>query len=125
MEILEQLNQGLESRVNLNATNLSSEGKHLITGFGMPSSKYDELAVGANGATYVAPANGWVNFACLGGISMQLYNNSCTGFFSSVTSHTNNALGIFLPVKKGDIFQIYYNITTHRWFRFYYAEGDA
>ena len=36
MEILEQVNLGIESRVNLDATNLSVEGKALIAGYGIP-----------------------------------------------------------------------------------------
>ena len=62
LEILEQINQGIETRVNLEATNLSSEGKSLVASFSMPSSKYIDIAIGASSANYTMPADGYLAF---------------------------------------------------------------
>ena len=44
VEILEQVNQGFETRVNIDATNLSENGKKLLTSYSMPD--YESMITG-------------------------------------------------------------------------------
>lgn len=54
-------------------SNLSTEGKSFASGLCMPSNRYIDLTIGAQGATYIAPANG----------------------FWAISGHTTNATGQF------------------------------
>lgn len=105
-------------------SNLTNAGNIVGAGLGMPSSTYTDLTIGADGTQYTAPANGYVNFACLAGTMLQLYNLTAGSLFSSVQVANSSALGIWLPVKKGDIFSIYSIVTTPLRLRFHYAEGS-
>ena len=90
----------------------------------MPSNNYENLTIGADGTQYTAPANGYVCFRCLAGTMLQLYNLTASSLFSAVQTTSSSALGIWLPVKKGDIFSIYHVVTTPWDLRFHYAEGS-
>ena len=124
MEILEQVAQ----KVNVDGTNLNSEGKSLISGFAMPSDKYEDLTLGATETIYTAPANGWVAINKTStGASQFLEIASITGGVASkvfsVASGQNFQISI--PVRKGVRFMVAYSFggTTHK-FRFIYAEGE-
>lgn len=103
-----------------------------ISGWAMPSSRYIDLTLGASGATYTAPANGWV---CLRTNS----RSSSTPAYSSLgiygagfetTSIADVAVSwvasVILPVKKGQTFWAVYGTTVSDYttFRFFYAEGE-
>ena len=127
VELIEQLNQGLESRVNLDASNLSSLAKSLISGLSMPSAKTTNLTLGATGSSYTAPANGWFVCACTGTAGstyfemVQSVNN-----ISATASFTGGWGRATIPVKKGDVVAVYYggNGFTKQLFRFVYAQGE-
>mgnify|MGYP003288860770 CR=1 FL=1 len=104
-----------------------------ITHQPMPSTKYNTLTIGAAGATYTAPADGYFWF---GG----LYD-SASAATSIVMRRTSDRFGVTsgtdgrsvtggwcaaaLPVNKGDTIAIYYyNITSDYALRFYYANGS-
>jgi len=106
-----------------------------ISGLGMPAiSKYQVLTLGANGSSYTAPANGYFS---LGGNDDQTVNgryvmrNDTTRFGVSAntngTSITTGWMAGTLPVRKGDIVNIYYNTVgpTGMNFIFVYAEGEV
>ena len=57
-ETEETLSNGLDTDLS----NISETGKEYITTIGYPSSTYTSLTVGSSGASYTAPADGWVNF---------------------------------------------------------------
>ena len=116
-------------KVDLNAQNLSTQGKSLISGLGMPSNTYDDLTLGASGTTYEAPANGW--FVLRGSTSsngtITLYTDkgvSC----SSGDSQTAFWVNLTIPVKKGDVVTYFiqggYSTVTVSVFRFIYAKGE-
>ena len=87
----------------------------------MPSGKYIDLTLGASGATYTAPANGW--FCLIGptGSSTAGYvGNNIMGSTSSGSS--SYGMNIVLPVKKDDTVKIYY--TSAETLRFIYAQGE-
>lgn len=115
-------------KVDLNAQNLSDAGKSLIAGFGMPSNSYDDLTLGASGTNYTAPANGWFyvkKFAGATGKYISIMNTTSALATEAQPTATGNAANIFLPVKKGDIVEISYNVTGNTdYFRFIYAVGS-
>ena len=104
-----------------------------IAGQAMPSGKYIDLTLGADGAEYIAPANGWFYISKESGASnkhVNIYNNSKTSKGSAVVGMTNYSVGshpleVYVPVSKGDYVEIRYSATgaTSR-FRFVYAEGE-
>ena len=89
----------------------------------MPSDRYVDLALGASGTTYTAPANGYFQLAVLEGNSIQFYNKTKASFWKASTS-TGQAFAESIECQAGDVIQCYYSYTTFRWFRFYYAEGS-
>lgn len=117
------------SKADTSLSNLSTTGKDLASGLGMPSNRYIDLTLGASGSEYTAPANGYF---CLNGNSG--INGNFTISFENVTSHFKECIlgnswadwvSTYIPVKKGDIVKlIYTNVTTSSHiFSFIYAEG--
>ena len=103
--------------------------KSEISGWGMPSSKYINLTLGASGSSYTAPANGWF---CLSkqsnGANQQVEIG--TGFNGlknrCMVGATNSAAMTILPVKKGEKAYVVYNTGgVTNLFRFIYAEGEV
>jgi len=120
-------------KVDLNAANLSTAGKSLISSLGMPSDRYIDLTLGADSTEYTAPANGYVSFSRLqtaNGLSytalLLRVNNSTLFQVEGAGSVPGTGHAVLLPVKKGDIFMIGYGgaAANLRQFRFIYAEGE-
>ena len=88
----------------------------------MPSSRYIDLTLGASGATYTAPADGYIDIRCGGS----------NGAFVKVTAdvenmpvvNNNSVASLFVPVRKNSTFIIEYTTTTVYIFRFLYAVGS-
>jgi len=51
LDIIDQVNQSIETRVNIDATNLSSEGKQLITAYSMPD--YESMIEASGRGTWI------------------------------------------------------------------------
>lgn len=113
----------LAGKANTDFSNLSAAGKNIASGLGMPSNRYIDLTLGASGATYTAPANGWVLVGkmCTANQYLGTFANSimkCLEVWSS------SYCSLFFPVRKGDVFPISYTASgTTEVFRFIYAEG--
>lgn len=118
----------LANKADIDASNFNADGKSLLSGLGMPSGRYIDLTLGASGATYTAPANGWVSlakrttaanqFIFLG----QIPNRTNVISYSPVSGGYCQA---FIAVRKGDTFVAEYNAGGEvAQFRFTYAEGD-
>ena len=109
---------------------LDYNDKSTISGWSMPSSRYIDLTLGADGTTYVAPANGYFdvkkNFTSSGRyIWFRLYNSTNTVMDITFWGSNNGFIGAFIPVSKGSKVEIYYNTDGDtKLFRFIYAEGD-
>ena len=96
----------------------------------MPSNKYINLTLGATGATYIAPADGFYYLSKRPTSNNQYlviaqYTEGIAGLASRRNSYqTNVAELVWIPVKKGDSVTINYTFggTTDR-FQFIYAEG--
>ncbi len=95
----------------------------------MPSTKYIDLTLGISGSNYTAPANGWIYVSKIpSGVNSYLkvyipLKKYETGTQISTTGYMNCMA--FLPIQKGDIFEVLYNTTGQTvYFRFIYAEGE-
>ena len=120
-----------DSIVNSNMYNISSVGRSFISGIGMPSSKYEELTLGASGTTYSAPANGYVfidkkSTAASQYVYIEVYDTGLKYRDVIYVPDTAENVVLRLPVLKGDRFVIYYTAngaTNH--FKFIYAQGEV
>lgn len=121
---IDEIATDLNGKADVDLGNLSNAGKIVGSGLAMPSGTYDELTLGASGASYIAPADGYFcvrvpftgNQACAFYNDTQLLGNQCAAN-GSWTSYT------FCPAKKGDTVYLWYNCTPNL-FRFVYAEGS-
>ena len=92
----------------------------------MPSNRRVNLTLGASGASYTAPADGYF---CLSKQSTGtqwaniINSNTDTRIFS--TSQNGDYVYLFVPARKGDIIYSFYTLAgTTEFFRFSYAEGS-
>ena len=96
------------------------------SGFGFPSSNYEDLELGASGTKYTAPANGW--FYISKGISANQYFtfNNVTKKYSTITApSSNNSVVNIFPCQKGDVIEANYTASGSTYgFRFIYSEGE-
>lgn len=100
--------------------------KSTISGYGMPSSSYDDLTLGASGATYEAPANGYFTIAKLASATNQhiyMGGRVATQIWSSFSGQY---LQTFLPAEKGQEVEVSYTAGgSLAFFRFYYCKGEV
>ncbi|MBQ0113212.1 MAG: hypothetical protein KBT03_08805, partial [Bacteroidales bacterium] len=115
------------NKLDLNASNLSTQGMSYISGLGIPSDRYIELSVGASYSTYTAPANGWV---CLYASNTSNANATVTIKNGKMTtiSHGSNGewdCATICPVRKNDTYSIIYtNVNNWKGRYFIYAQGE-
>lgn len=121
-----EFQQGLSGKADTNLGNLSTAGKDLASGLGMPSNRYIDLTLGASGATYTAPANGWFFVRKVStGTQLIYFTNTTNGMTSSCySSASGEYLDSIIPVVKEQIVVCEYTTGgTTQFFRFIYAEG--
>lgn len=123
------ITEALNGKVDIDANNLSNEGKSLISGLGMPSSRYEDLTLGASGTLYTAPANGYITLLKVAGAANKIIRmvNTTGGYIVNSTMAYSSAseTGVFMPCKKGDNVSVHYDVSgATRTFRFVYAEGE-
>lgn len=109
---------------------LTNNDSWWLSGIGMPSSKYEDLELGASGSTYTAPANGWFCFNKQGSSGQLGYGDIImpklsTPYYSFVSRLPSNGnVSFILPVMKGYSMELTYTLTsTFYWLRFIYADG--
>lgn len=93
----------------------------------MPSDRYVNLTLGASGATYTAPTDGYYQWSGVTTDSngyFRLYNTDSS--IGIETYNNNNGFGItgFLPVRKGNTVGCSYERVNITQFRFVYANGS-
>ncbi len=120
----------LNSKVDVGAANLTPQGASILAGLAMPSVKYVNLTLGASGAIYTAPANGYIY------LQMKLSKSGERFFINALhnsvetygvllsQSSTAVALSQILPIRKGDNFNIGYGAYSDYKLRFIYAQGS-
>ena len=118
----------LNGKADVDLTNVNNNGTSRGASWAMPSDTYENLTLGANGAEYTAPANGWIllkgttntsnqNIHILGKSST--LDSSYVGIASSGVDFSTVS-----PVQEGEVFQVYYGGITNYIFRFIYAQGS-
>lgn len=107
----------------------SSNVSTYATGLAFPSNRYIDLTPGANGTSYIAPADGWIAFAkklTATGQFVGLSNNTTkmATMGCNATDGSGGNTSCFIPCKKGDEVVTWYSaggdVLT---LRFIYAEG--
>lgn len=113
----------LQRKANTDMDNLSTTGKNIITSFAFPSAKYDNLSVGANGQTFVAPADGWYVHRGLNR-AFSLTNVTAGSLAIELQPQNTSAYTTaFIPASKGDTVGLAFAGGSTDYFRFIYAKG--
>lgn len=108
---------------------LKYSDRSLISTWGFPANRITHLALGASGATYEAPANGWFFLDANAGAAGQFieYVGENANYYQYVYSTYNSAqpLQFLCPVRSGSVITINYstNAGVNR-FCFVYAQGE-
>ena len=122
-----EFQQGLSGKADTSLSNLSTAGKDLASGLGMPSNRYIDLTLGATSATYTAPANGFITLYYNTNADFSychLYNGLIYYGTTAIYNH-NGLAGLYqgIEVRGGSQFTIDYSGLEILIFRFIYAEG--
>lgn len=116
----------IDGKADTDLSNATDNGKILMSSMGMPSETYIDLTLGASGASYTAPANGWftVSKKTNGTNQYLLLKGSLIGS-ELKAPNSGTGLTVFLPVQKGDSVRVSYNAGGNTdYFRFIYAVGS-
>ena len=126
---IDEIATDLNGKADVDLSNANNQAKILISNMAMPSSTYEDLTLGASGANYTAPANGYVIFIAnfsSGSSYVQLGTNKTP--ITQVTPGTagHNVLAGYVPVRSNDTFNLYYSSSgvSIQYFRFIYAQGS-
>ncbi len=108
---------------------LKYSDRSLISTWGFPANRITHLALGASGATYEAPANGWFFLDANAGAAGQFieYVGENANYYQYVYSTYNSAqpLQFLCPVRSGSVITINYNTNAGvNRFCFVYAQGE-
>lgn len=122
-----QLTESLNGKADTSLANLSTAGKDLASGLGMPSNRYIDLTLGASGTEYIAPANGWYythkqSTSSNQYIKLENLNNILSS--QGESSNSNGWNFAFIPTKKDDTIRLTYSAGGEGLLRFIYAEGE-
>lgn len=102
--------------------------KGIIAGWSMPSSKYIDLTLGASGANYTMPKDGYI---CLGAVFdaqgyVYLYRATTPRYGITIPYNANQWVDVCLNVKKGDVIIVQYNgNATVQYFNFICVQGEV
>lgn len=117
---------------NTSLSNLTPAGKTVCANMAMPSNIADNITIGASGASYTAPADGYVAlypiFSATGWVTISVNRTNPTNIGYGVTheymSGGQSYQQLFLPVRKGVSYIIgYSNVGSWAAALFIYAEG--
>ena len=124
---MDQIATDLNRKADNDLTNITTSANEKIATASLPSwVVVSTITIGASGATYTASTDGWINLAAT-------VTNQSSGWVQvSVGNCTvRGAIGgglftVFLPVRKGQTYTIYYNdIDTWFWAQFTPAQSEA
>lgn len=129
---LDNIATDLNGKADVDLTNVSDEGKALMSKMAMPSGRAIDLTLGASGSTYIAPANGWFYLNKVAGSDWYYceFTGAIEGLWDSLpcwgSGYRTSPIKICAQVKKGATIKVNYNATgvTNN-FKFIYAEGEV
>lgn len=116
----------LNNMADKNLSNLTDTGKTFIAHNAMPSTTHNNLTLGASGATYTAPADGWywLSITASGLSNYTLTNSTALIGMGNVCGGNGYATQLFVPAAKGDTIQVTYQLAPSNYtFYFIYAIG--
>lgn len=122
---------GGADKADTNASNFTTEGKSLISGFGMPSNQYISLTLGATETTYTAPANGYFMLSgtttSTSRAQVALYADDAGGYGNKcVTTANSDYIIVCIPIQRGIRTKVSYTDNlTNKLLRFIYAQGEV
>lgn len=125
---IDEIATDLNGKADTDFSNVTDAAKIAMANASMPSDTYENLTLGASGATYIAPADGW--FGCTISVTAGSFNMTNTTANSAFGTMFNANAGIvkaILPVKKGDEMLLQYTAAatqTYKTLRFIYAQGS-
>ena len=128
---IDEIATDLNGKADVDLSNATDTADIRMAHNAMPSGTYVDLTLGASGATYTAPADGYYylnkvpgnDWYYINGTVKDTNDNTLYSMWSS--DYRTSPLSIFLPVKKGNKITITYNATgTTNYFRFIYANGS-
>lgn len=122
----------LNNKANLDLLNITNTGKTVMSNMAMPSSRYIDLAIGTDGSTYTAPADGYFTLHrapaadTMGTITL---TNTSGNLRSTCETSIGWGIRVFMPAAKGQIVRINMQApsgwnTSVDVFRFVYAKSE-
>lgn len=128
-EQIQPIATDLNGKADTDLTNTTNQAKILMSRMAMPSNRYINLTLGASGATYTAPANGYILWSqqmpANNGMWVLVNDNQNQYLYGeSTTTGTVAGISIFLPVMKGYSWSTNYTGGTVNDYRFIYAQGS-
>ena len=128
-EQIQPIATDLNGKADTDLTNTTNQAKILMSRMAMPSNRYIDLTLGASGATYTAPANGYIYWTqrlpANNGMWVLVNDNQNQYLYGkSINSSTTSGITIFLPVMKGYSWSTNYTGGTLDAYRFIYAQGS-
>ena len=122
---IDEIATDLNGKADVDLINVNNSGTATGAGWAMPSDVYDDLTLGANGATYTAPADGWFYALFNSSTNLSMFNldENSADILSVGGGYNSGNHNIYIPVKKGTITKLFYN-GTKVYFRFIYAKGS-
>lgn len=126
---IDEIATDLNGKADVDLTNTTNQAKILMSRMAMPSNRYIDLTLGASGATYTAPANGYIYWTqrlpANNGMWVLVNDNQNQYIYGkSINSSTTSGITIFLPVMKGYSWNTNYTGGTVDAYRFIYAQGS-
>jgi hypothetical protein len=125
---IDEIATDLNGKADVDLTNTNDTAAILMSGMAMPSDTYEDLTLGASGATYTAPANGYFVYdanAAAGNAAINMSNQN-TGYVIGVGYSNNSSVAIAasVPARKGETVKVQYVNCITVVFRFIYAVGS-
>jgi hypothetical protein len=122
----------IDGKADTDLTNVTDTGYIKMAGASMPSNRYIDLTLGASGASYTAPANGYYCLYKIASGSNQFiqmcnvgYNNKSVTNMVIRSVGNDGYIGCTMPCAKGQQITINYTLGGNTvYFRFCYAQGS-
>lgn len=124
---IDEIASDLNGKAETDLSNLTAAGDIYGSKLPMPSSVNETLTLGANGANYTAPSNGYFY------ISATTFSQNGYCFIHNLTSGLENAMQpypsgfeirVIMMAEKGDTVEVTYGGINLNSFKFVYAEGS-
>lgn len=124
---IDEIASDLNLKAETDLSNLTAAGNIYGSKLYAPSSVNEAVTIGSSGADYTAPSNGWVyaqGTQSSSGGWMALVNATSGIISRAQTSYNNSIHNVYIPVQKGDTFQLHWANVGSRSLTFVYAEGS-